>query len=60
MEEIFKPLVGAEERYKVSNKGRVVNLLTGKYLLPQLDSRDRYVQYHITASNGVTTTRLLS
>lgn len=58
MEEIFKPLVGAEERYKVSNKGRVVNLLTGKYLLPQLDSRDRYVQYHITASNGVTTKRL--
>ena len=33
-------------------------MLTGKYLSPQLDGKKKYVQYHITASPGVTTKRL--
>lgn len=49
--EIFKDCKGYEERYQVSDQGRVWSVLSQKYLKGTAD-KDGYLRVHLTAKNG--------
>jgi len=48
MKKIVKPLVGYEEKYTISNTGRIKNILSGKFLKPRfVGKKDRTAIYTV-------------
>lgn len=51
MQEIWRNCKGYEEKYQVSNQGRVWSITAQRYLKGSID-KDGYLQVYLTAKNG--------
>lgn len=51
MDEYYVPIPGYEKKYKISNHGNVLNIITNKILKPQLKYKNTNNEYYIVIIN---------